>query len=131
MGPVRFLLDTCAFLWMAQQPSMISANATAAINDPTNELYLSDISIWEITLKHSMGKLLLPAKPQAWIPGKLAFHQITSLALNHGAIYRSGELPRVHLDPFDRLLAAHAIEEGLIVLSPDKPLSLLGASRVW
>ena len=48
----------------------------------------------------------------------------------HAAIYRS-ELPRVHNDPFDRLLAAQALEEELTILSPDKPFALLGASMLW
>jgi len=46
-------------------------------------------------------------------------------------ICRSGILPAVHDDPFDRLLAAHAIEEGATILSPDDPLSALGAARLW
>ena len=131
MGAVRYLLDTCAFLWMSQQPSMLSKPATAAINDRTNELYVSDVSIWEITLKHSAGKLPLPGAPRVWIPGKFTHHQLKALSLDQDSIYRSGELPRAHRDPFDRLLVAQAIEAGLTILSPDTPLSLLGASRVW
>jgi PIN domain nuclease of toxin-antitoxin system len=51
--------------------------------------------------------------------------------LESEAIYRSGELPRVHPDPFDRLIAAQAIMHGMTILSPNTPLSLLGASRMW
>lgn len=128
---MRYLLDTCAFLWTAQQPTALSAAAKAAINDEENELYVSDVSIWEVTLKHSSGKLPLPKTPRLWIPAKFAHHQFKPLRLDESAIYRSGELPRVHADPFDRLLAAQAIEAGMTLLSPDTPLSLLGASRVW
>ncbi len=131
MGPVRYLLDTCTFLWLAQQPVMISPAATAAINDPANELYVSDVSIWEVTLKHSAGRLPLPAPPRRWFPEKFAYHRCMGLSLDHAAIYRSGDLPRVHPDPFDRLLAAQAIGAGMTLLSPDTPLSLLGASRLW
>jgi PIN domain nuclease of toxin-antitoxin system len=128
---VRYLLDTCTFLWASQQPSLLSKAAVAAINDRTNELSVSDVSIWEITLKHSAGKLPLPDTPRVWIPEKFAHHQFKPLGLNRDAIYRSGELPRVHPDPFDRLLVAQAIEAGMTILSPDAPLSTLGASRVW
>ena len=131
MGPVKYLLDTCAFLWMSQQPKMLSKAAVAAINNRANEFYVSDVSIWEVTLKHSIGKLPLPDTPRVWIPEKFAYHRFRQLGLNHDAIFRSGELPRVHLDPFDRLLAAQAIEEGMTLLSPDEPLSLLGAARIW
>ncbi len=131
MGAVRYLLDTCAFLWLAQQPAMVSPRAAAAIDDAGNELFVSDVSIWEITLKHSAGRLPLPGAPRRWIPAKLSYHQLQSLRLDHAALYRSGELPRVHPDPFDRLLAAQAIEGGMTLLSPDAPLSLLGAARLW
>ncbi len=110
---------------------MLSTAATVAINDRSSELYLSDVSIWEITMKHSAGKLPLPDSPRVWVPEKLNHHQVQSLRLDPSAIYRSGELPRVHPDPYDRLLAAQAIEAGMTILSPDTPLSSLGASRLW
>lgn len=128
---MNLLLDTCAFLWLALPQGKLSAAATALLNDPLNCLFLSDVSIWEISLKHATGKLPLPDAPRQWMPRRLAFFQIHTVALTHGAIYRSGELPRVHADPFDRLLAAQAMEAGMTLLSPDTPLSLLGASRVW
>lgn len=128
---MRYLLDTCTFLWVSQQPSMLSKVATAAINDRANELFVSDVSIWEVTLKYSAGKLPLPDNPRIWVPEKFAHHLFKPLALQQEEIYRSGELPRLHMDPFDRLLAAQAIESGMTLLSPDVPLSLLGASRVW
>ena len=131
MGLVRCLLDTCTFLWLAQQPTQISPTAAAAINEPGNDLLLSDVSILEIVLKHAAGKLPLPDAPRTWIPEKLKFHQLDSLPLTLEVFYRSGELPRVHADPFDRLIAAQAIEAGLVLLSPDAPLSSLGASRLW
>ncbi len=128
---MRYLLDTCAFLWLSQQPALLSKSAITVIDDRANELFVSDVSIWEITLKHSAGKLPLPDAPRAWIAAKFAFHQFSPLVLQREAIYRSGELPRLHPDPFDRLLAAQAMEEGMTILSPDTPLSLLGASRIW
>lgn len=128
---MRYLLDTCSFLWMSQQPVMLSAMATEVINESSNDLFVSDVSIWEITLKHSSGKLPLPKAPRVWIPRKFEIHQFKSLRLEANAIYSSGELPRVHADPFDRLLAAQAMENGMTIISPDIPLSLLGASRIW
>ena len=110
---------------------MLSPGAIAALDDAASELFVSDVSLWEITLKHSAGKLPLPDAPRSWIPQKLAHHQLLSLPLTHEAVFRSGELPRVHVDPFDRILAAQAIESSLTLLSPDVPLSLLGAARVW
>lgn len=128
---MKYLLDTCTFLWVSQQPALLSAEAAARINDPLSELFVSDVSVWEVTLKHSSGKLPLPDPPRIWIPEKFAHHEFQPLPLTHSAIFRSGELPRTHVDPFDRLLAAQAIESGMTLLSPDLPLSLLGASRMW
>jgi PIN domain nuclease of toxin-antitoxin system len=128
---VNYLLDTCTFLWLAQQPAMISPTAANALNDPDSVLFVSDVSLWEITLKHAAGKLPLPDAPRKWVPAKLMRHQLQPLPLRQNAIFLSGELPKTHGDPFDRLLAAQAIDAGLTVLSPDTPLSGLGASRIW
>lgn len=128
---MKLLLDTCTFLWLAQQPDKISSAASDLIDEPDNDLLLSEVSVLEIVMKHSAGKLPLPDLPKKWIPAKLNYHQLVSLPLSAEIMYRSGELPRVHNDPFDRLLAAQAIEAGLTVVSPDKPISDLGASRVW
>ena len=131
MGPVNLLLDTCAMIWLTLPKGKLSALATRHINNPANILFLSDVSIWEICLKHSAGKLPLPEPPRRWLPEQLEFFQIQSLSLEQDAIYSSCELPRIHRDPFDRLLAAQAIEENMTLLSPDEPLSLLGAARIW
>ena len=128
---MKCLLDTCAFLWMSQAPRELSPAASSAINDPDTQLFVSVVSIWEIVMKHSAGKLPLPGPPRSWVAEKLEYHKVAVLELNPSAIFTSGELPRVHNDPFDRLLAAQAMEAGMTILSPDVPISLLGASRVW
>lgn len=128
---MRLLLDTCTFLWLALPQGRLSPTAIDRLNDPANELFLSDISVWEIALKHSAGKLPLPDLARRWLPTRMDFFQVRALPLTQAAIFLSGELPRTHGDPFDRLIAAQAIEEGMALLSPDAPLSLLGATRVW
>ena len=131
MGPLNLLLDTCAFLWLALPQGRLSAEATRLIDLRSTNLFVSDVSVWEICLKHTNGKLKLPGIPRQWLPSRMAFFQTQPLAISLDAIIRSGELPRKHTDPFDRLIAAQAIESGMTILSPDTPLSLLGASRVW
>jgi PIN domain nuclease of toxin-antitoxin system len=61
----------------------------------------------------------------------MVLHRLERLTLRTGEIYLSGEFPGSHADPFDRLLAAEAIARGMTILSPDEPVSLLGASRMW
>jgi PIN domain nuclease of toxin-antitoxin system len=128
---MRALLDTCTFIWLALDPDRISAAAAATINDASVELALSQVSVMEIVMKYRAGKLPLPAAPQLWIPARRDYFQLSDLLITEKVIYQSGQLPEGHKDPFDRLLAAHAIESGSIVLSPDRLLSDLGASRIW
>ena len=128
---MKALLDTCTFLWLALEPGRISADARRVLDDPRTIRRLSQASVLEIVLKHRAGKLALPDSPESWIPTRRAFFHLENLPLDEAVIYRSGMLPDGNDDPFDRLLAAHAIESGSTVVSPDTPLSLLGASRIW
>jgi len=125
------LLDTCTFLWLALDPGRISPAAREILDDPKTVRRLSQVSVLEIVLKHRAGKLPLPLSPDIWIPSRRDFFQLENLPLDESVIYRSGKLPEGHQDPFDRLIAAHAIESGSTLLSPDVPLSLLGAARIW
>ena len=125
------LLDTCTFLWLAFEPERISAVARKILDDSGTVRRLSQASVLEIVLKYRAGKLPLPEAPDVWIPSRREFFQLENLALDERVIYRSGNLPDGHDDPFDRLIAAHAIESGSTLLSPDTPLSLLGAARLW
>jgi PIN domain nuclease of toxin-antitoxin system len=128
---MQALLDTCTFLWLAFEPERISADARKLLDDPGTVRRLSQASVLEIVLKYRAGKLPLPEAPDVWIPSRREFFQLENLPLDERVIYRSGNLPDGHDDPFDRLIAAHAIESGSTLLSPDTPLSLLGAARLW
>lgn len=128
---MNVLLDTCTFLWLALGPERISSAARKLLDDPENVRRLSQVSALEIELKHRAGKLPLPMPPESWIPSRRQFFQLENLPLDESVIFRSGTLPDGHDDPFDRLIAAHAIESGSTLLSPDAPLSLLGAARIW
>lgn len=128
---MKYLLDTCAFLWLAGEPESLSNPASDVINDPVNMLYLSDVSIWEISLKVVAKKLPLPYPIRTWVPAQRSLHKIEPLALTESAIYQSSELPVTHRDPFDRMLAAQCIDAGMILLSPDSSIDSLGAIRLW
>ena len=128
---MNVLLDTCTFLWLTREPHMISATARGVLDDPTTILKMSQASVLEMVVKHRAGKLTFPQALEKWIPSRRAHFQIEDLPLDEAVIYRSGKLPDMHRDPFDRLIAAHAIESGCTVISPDAALCLLGASRLW
>ncbi len=128
---MKAILDTCTFLWLALDPGRISPTAREVLDDPATERALSQISVLEIVLKHRSGRLPLPAEPSTWIPSRRTFFQLSDLPIDERVIFRSAKLPSGHDDPFDRLLAAHAMESGGIILSPDAPLGQLGAARIW
>ncbi len=128
---MNFLLDTCTFLWLAASPDRISPKAAAEIDNEFNTLYLSDVSVWEIATKHRIGKLSLPKTPRVWIPAQVNFFLLKQLPVDRDAIFLSGELPLVHRDPFDRLLAAQAQAVGMTILTPDTPFRDLGADIAW
>ena len=128
---MNLLLDTCCFLWLAFEPEKLSLIATELIEDDSNTLFLSDVSLWEITLKNTSGKLPLPMHPSEWLPSRRAFFGAKALPILESAIFLTADLPLIHPDPFDRLIAAQAIENNFTILSPDRPLSLLGANRIW
>ena len=128
---MNVLLDTCTFLWLTLENAKLSQVAVSTINGETNRLFLSDVSLWEISLKNQAGKLDLPATPEIWLREQRAFFNLIPLPILETSIFRTSSLPPVHQDPFDRLIVAQAIENNLTILSPDRPLSLLGASRIW
>jgi PIN domain nuclease of toxin-antitoxin system len=124
------LLDTCVFLWLALEPTRLSKRAVEAINNAPRRFF-SSAGLMEIAIKHSAGKLPLPENPRAWAASRLAFFQVDLLPMDAEVIFLSGELPRVHSDPFDRLIAAESIHQRVPVITPDEPFSALGAHRLW
>ncbi len=124
------LLDTCVFLWLALEPARLSKRAVEAINSVPKRFF-SSASLMEIAIKHSAGKLPLPENPRVWATSRLAFFQIDLLPMDAEVVFLSGELPRLHSDPFDRLIAADSLHRNIPVITPDEPISALGARRIW
>lgn len=116
---MKILLDTCEFLWLVTGDPKLPATVAAAVRDPQNEVYLSVVSFWEISLKHSLGKLPLPEPPQKFVPAQREKHFITPLALDEKAVARLSELPGLHRDPFDRMIVCQAQAQGLTLASAD------------
>jgi PIN domain nuclease of toxin-antitoxin system len=120
---MRLLLDTHVFLWYITADAKLPAAFRAAIQDPTNEVYLSVASVWEAVIKHNLGKLPLPAPPADYLPRQRDAHGIASLPIDEGAMPHLAGLPPLHRDPFDRLLVAQALQHGLTVATVDVEVS--------
>lgn len=126
---MRLLLDTCALLWMLGNDPKLSKTARMAVLDPTNERWISPASLMEIAIKVRLGKLPLPSPYQQLFPSQLITNDIQMLPLETRHIEPLTTLPLYHRDPFDRLIAATAIVEGLTLVSADVVFDHYGLAR--
>ena len=128
---MNLLLDTHAFLWFCQSDSGLSVPAKALIENPANRKLLSIASCWEIAIKSGLGKLKLGESSATYIPAALARtgFELFPIAVAHATGVEA--LPLHHRDPFDRLLVAQAIAEGIPIVSSDSLLDPYGVTRLW
>ena len=128
---MKVLIDTCTFIWFVTDAPELSANARAAIINPENEVYFSSISAWEISRKYARGKLALPSRPETLIPEVRRNSGIASLPLIEDDAVAAEKLPPHHNDPFDRMLIAQALMNGMILVSPDEAFHPYPVRLLW
>ena len=128
---IGLLLDTHALLWWLADDPGLSTRAKAAIADEANTIYVSAASAWEITTKYRIGKLPGVAAIVADLDAVIGDQGFIALpiSLRHGQT--AGSLPGPHRDPFDRMLIAQAMLEGLTLVSNDQAFDIYGVARVW
>jgi PIN domain nuclease of toxin-antitoxin system len=120
---VRFLLDTHVFLWWLQDHRALSAVARAALSDPKAQVAVSAVSIWEIAIKASLGKLSLrgiAARDLGELPSACGFE---GLPFSTAAAAEVLGLPFHHHDPFDRALIGQARVESLVLVTHDAAIA--------
>ena len=127
----RLLLDTHTFLWWDSRPEKLSAHVLALCQDPAVILYLSLVSLWEIQIKSSLGKLPLALPLREIVEGQQSQHGLQLLPITPAHIYILGTLPLHHNDPFDRLLIAQSISEKLPFASVDSQFFSYPTSVIW
>jgi PIN domain nuclease of toxin-antitoxin system len=129
---VKLLLDTHAYIWWATgDSSRFSMRARKAVAARAAKVFVSAVSAYEMAYKHRTGDLPAVGPLLLRIYDDLddrGFFQLP-VTFEHGR--RAGQLADEHGDPFDRLLAAQAIVEGMAIVSNDEKLSALGAKRLW
>lgn len=128
---MKVLLDTCAFLWLVTDDPRLSPLAKEIFLDSDNELLLSAVTGFEITVKYSLGKLHLTEPPKEFVSNRIQANSLTELpiSLNHTLALQN--LPIHHKDPFDRLLVAQAMVNQIPLLSSDEPFSAYDIKRLW
>jgi PIN domain nuclease of toxin-antitoxin system len=119
---VKLLLDTQLLLWAAGQPDRLSASARRQLNNPKNELIFSAASLWEITIKSSLGRDDFHVEPRVLRRGLLDNGYTELPVTSEHAVNVEGLAP-LHKDPFDRLLLAQALVEGITLLTADAQLA--------
>jgi len=117
---MKVLLDTHCWLWWIAQPEKLNEVARREIIDRKNDVYLSAASSWEIAIKYSLGKLVLPEPPEDFVPKRLARDAISPLLVQHLHALHVSKLPYHHKDPFDRLIISQAMIERIPIMTVDR-----------
>jgi PIN domain nuclease of toxin-antitoxin system len=126
---LRLLLDTHVALWAITDSPRLSDAARALLIDPANEVWVSAVSVWEIAIKHGLGRGDMPVSgEQALGYFRQAGYRLLAISPDHAAAV--GGLPPLHADPFDRLLVAQALTEPFRLLTADDTVVRYGATIV-
>jgi PIN domain nuclease of toxin-antitoxin system len=128
---VRLLLDTHAMYWYIEGDPQLSVTAQTLIQDASNEILISPASYWEIAIKISVGKWKLNRTYEEFLDtaiNKYGFHVLPILPAHTAKVMG---LPFHHKDPFDRLLVAQVMVEGIPIVSNDPALDAYGITRLW
>lgn len=122
---MRLLLDTHILLWWLTDDPALPAALRTAIGDAGNDALVSAATVWEIALKQALGRLDFPVAETEAI---LAENGFAPLPITTAHAAAAGGLPRLHADPFDRMLVAQALCESLTLVSVDSQIARYGAA---
>jgi len=128
---ISVLLDTHALLWALVEPEKLSWAAREIIEDPQNVVVVSAVSAWEIAIKYHLGRL---PEARTVIDGFQHHVQVlraVGLAINSAHAITAASLMSSHRDPFDRMLVAQSLVEGLSLVSKDPELKQFEVPLIW
>ncbi len=115
---MKLLLDTHAFLWWDSNDARLPSTLRSAIATPSNQVFVSAVSVWEIAIKRGLGKLVFAGGLGLAIEG----HGFVAMPITVEQAESAGSLPLLHRDPFDRLLVAQAQMQGLVLVTVDEEI---------
>ena len=119
---MKLLLDTQVLLWAAGQPERLTPAARRLLGDPRHDLLFSAASLWEISIKHALGRADFRVEPRV-LRRALLDNGYSELAVTGLHAVHVDSLPDLHRDPFDRLLLAQAMCEGITLVTSDRVLA--------
>lgn len=127
---MRYLLDTHTLLWWLTKPKILSESIRSLLDDRSNDLLLSIVTPWELAIKTRTGKLDASQVLREIEHGQVKL-DLSMLHAEVSQVIRAGMLPLHHRDPFDRLLAAQALDLRVPIISRDRVFDLYGVQRIW
>ena len=127
----EFLLDTHTLLWFDTDPSQLSSTALQLIQDPNTSVFVSSMTVWELGIKFSLGKLPAAHGLVSGYHSTISRYGFLEIAFTSHDALCAARLPATHKDPFDRALVAQALERKLTIVSMNSALDALGAQRFW
>jgi PIN domain nuclease of toxin-antitoxin system len=128
---MNILLDSHSLLWAFASPARLSVAAQQAVLTLSNRVYVSAASIWELSIKTASGKLNAKIILTEDLKRLLSERGFMRLAISTDHALRAGQLPLVHKDPFDRMLAAQAQALNFPIISADPIFDRYGVRRIW
>ena len=129
---MKYLLDTSSFLWFVNDDQRLSTAARELIEDPSIEIQLSLVSIWEIAIKSTLGRgLELPRPFTQFIDIVQDNYDFKVLQIHISHLKQVADMPLHHRDPFDRLLIAQSQVENIPVITSDASFDSYEIQRVW
>lgn len=128
---MRYLLDTCTFLWILADEGKLSEKVKKIFLNGSNKIYFSSVSSFEIAIKVSLGKLSILGNIKKVIQQGIEKNNINNLYITHLHALHTCLLPKYHKDPFDRLLIAQAQIEEFEILSPNQLFDKYNVTRIW
>jgi PIN domain nuclease of toxin-antitoxin system len=130
-GTAGHLLDTHALIWWWLGDPALSKRAREVMAARTSPILVSAISGIEIALKVRAGKLPALAEPVRRFGANVLDEDFRHLDVRHDHAVRAGLLPESHRDPFDRIIAAQALIEGLTIITKDRTFAAFGCEAIW
>ena len=128
---MNILLDTHVLLWWAVDDPQLPVRLRQALESPDNQVFLSSASVWELVIKQGLGRIRLPDEPTDWLQAYLTQYGLLPLAIEHSHALAIRDLPPKHKDPFDRMLIAQAVCEGMTLATADQAIRQYDVPVLW
>lgn len=128
---MRALIDTSAFLWWVSNSDALSIRARQVVGDADNDILFSAASAWEIAIKLALGKLAIKGSPERYVADRMRRHRFQPLPIEVRHALRVASLPRIHTDPFDRILIAQSQLEDLPIVTSDPAIGRYDVDVIW